>query len=452
MQSNFFFYLILICFCTACGSKNPGMSKEEVTGELTEQTTDAGAVPQMVSASGSEFIDGYVPPAGIKFQSKIQKDGAVSLNVSSALKNVHAMKVNELGKMRLHFTGVDAMLIEGIACDITPIQNTYLLTTVQGLFLLDNDFKIVKQLFKNDVDCSLKDGYIHLDTREMVIQPYYDASFNQLRCSYLSKKHKNGNYIITLPLNEIVAATEPWTPNKITSKLPIGRVFMNASFYNGIEGGFIKSVPFSRHFYTHGVEGDTLCSFVPEEEDYTPTGTYRTGETNHTYVYRNKTYVRMAYDNTVYFLENAYTLKAAYHLDFGVLRRPQGKKVIGSSNLDNDFFIVSWLETDHYLLIRMSKGYDSPNARKAGSVSLYSLIYDKKTKEFFSLPSVGANKEPDFPVIDAGNGQEISCFPKLVAGNTLISYVNGKWIKENKPELLESKEVSDNELVLISIE
>ena len=139
-------------------------------------------------------------------------------------------------------------------------------------------------------------------------------------------------------------------------------------------------------------------------------------------------------------------------MDFGVLRRPQGKKVIGSSNLDNDFFIVSWLETDHYLLIRMSKGYDSPNARKAGSVSLYSLIYDKKTKEFFSLPSVGANKEPDFPVIDAGNGQEISCFPKLVAGNTLISYVNGKWIKENKPELLESKEVSDNELVLISIE
>lgn len=29
MQGKTLFYLTLICLCTACGSKNPGMSKEE---------------------------------------------------------------------------------------------------------------------------------------------------------------------------------------------------------------------------------------------------------------------------------------------------------------------------------------------------------------------------------------------------------------------------------------
>lgn len=123
-----------------------------------------------------------------------------------------------------------------------------------------------------------------------------------------------------------------------------------------------------------------------------------------------------------------------------------------SNNLDEDYFVTSWLETDRFLFIRITKGFDSSNARKDKQVSLYSLIYDKASKEFFSLPTEKEGKDLNYPFISAGNEQETSFYPKLVAGNTLLSYVNGKWIKENMPNLPEGKNVSDDELVLISVE
>ena len=78
--------------------------------------------------------------------------------------------------------------------------------------------------------------------------------------------------------------------------------------------------------------------------------------------------------------------KAIYRLDFGSLQRAVGRKDIGGRNVDDFYFVDQWLETDRYLFIRLTKGYDSPNARKAKSVSLYSLIYDKTSGNFFSLP------------------------------------------------------------------
>lgn len=455
MKSKTLFYLSIICFCTACGSKNPGMSKEEAAKELSEQTTERDAALNVASAAVGSFADDYTPPPGIKYQPKIQKTGAVTLNVQAALKNIRPWKVSDIGKMKFRFTGVDAMLTDGIASGIMPINNTYMLTAVQGLYLLDHDFKMIKQLFKNDVECKNVNGYLNFKFKKMIIYAYYDAALSQIRCNYLTQEHTGANLVATIPFTNIVAATEPWTPDKLTSKFNMGKAFMNSTFFCGIKEGYIKSVPFSGRFYTHGVQGDTLCCFEPQTaDDCTPTGTYRIGEDTDTYEYRNKTYIRLAYDNTVYSLENVSTLKAAYLLDFGTLHRPNEKKVVvnSSSNLDDDYFIDSWLETDRHLFIRITKGYDSLNSRKAKRVSLYSLIYDKTTGDFFSLPQETGSKDQGFPVIAAGSGEETSFFPKLVAGGIPITYVNGKWMKENKPELTEGRGVSDDELVLITIE
>lgn len=455
MKSKTLFYLSIICFCTACGSKTPGISKEEAAKELSELTTEQDAAPNVASAVVGSFADDYTPPPGIKYQPKIQKTGAVTLNVEAALKNIRPLKVSDIGKMKFHFTGVDARLTDGIACGITPIDNTYLLTAVQGLYLLDHDFKMIKQLFKNDAECKNVNGHLSFSLKKMIVYAYYDTALSQIRCNYLTQEHTGVNFVATIPFTDIITATEPWTPDSITSKFNMGRAFMNSTFFCGIKEGYVKSVPFSGRFYTHGVQGDTLCCFEPQAaDDYTPTATYRGGEDADTYEYRNKTYIRPAYDNTVYSLENPSTLKAAYQLDFGTLHRPDGKKVVAnsSSNLDDDYFIERWLETDRHLFIRITKGYDSPNSRKAKTVSLYSLIYNKTTGDFFSLPQETGSKEPDFPEIAAGSGEETSFFPKLVAGAIPITYVNGKWMKENKPELIEGRIVSDDELVLITIE
>lgn len=455
MKTRTLFYLTLICFCTACSSKNPGMSKKEVTEELSERTTEVDTARQAASASVSEYPDDYVPPVGIKYKPKIQKEGALLLNVPAALKNVRSMKVEELGKMQFCLTGIDAMLLEDVVGGITPVGNQYLLTALQGLFLLDKDFKSVKQLFKNNVECEKHGGSMALKPHQMITHTYYDAPSGQLRCSYLSLDKGGGNQVAYLPLAAMAGASAPWIPDDVTSKLPLDKKMNFEVFFNGFKDGFIKAQVFSGHFYTMGLKGDTLCCFTPEgDSDYTPTSTYRSGEKGNTYVYRNKTYVRMAYDNTVYSLENASTLKAVYRLDFGSLQRPDGKKVTGSmsNNLDQDYFVTDWFETDRYLFIRISRGYDSPNARRNKSVSLYSLIYDKVSKDFFSLPLEKESKTLDYPRISAGNGQETPFYPKLVAGNILLSYTNGAWIKENKPDFPEGKNVSDDELILITVE
>lgn len=449
------FYLLMIGICTACGSKSPGMSKEEAAKELSEQTEHQEADPPTISTAVSTFADDYTPPAGIKYQPKIMHTGAMTLNIQAALKNIRPLKVSDIGKMKFHFTGVDAKLTDGIACGIAPIDNTYLLTAVQGLYLLDHDFKMIKQLFKNDAESKNVNGYLSFSLKKMIVYAYYDTALSQIRCNYLTQEHTGVNFVATIPFSDIITETEPWTPDSITSKLNMGRAFMNSTFFCGIKEGYVKSVPFSGRFYTHGVQGDTLCCFEPQAaDDYTPTATYRGGEDADTYEYRNKTYIRLAYDNTVYSLENPSTLKAAYQLDFGTLHRPDGKKVVAnaSSNLDDDYFIDRWLETDRHLFIRITKGYDSPNSREAKTVSLYSLIYDKATGDFFSLPQEVGSQEPDFPVIAAGSGKDTSFFPRLVAGGIPITYVNGKWMKENKPELTEGRGVSDDELVLITIE
>lgn len=456
MHSKTLFYLTLIGLCTACGSKNPGMSKEEAAKELSERTTtDQDAAPQAVTASVNAFPDDFISPAGIKYKPKIQKDRAVILNVPAALKNVRSVKVEDFGKMQFHFTGVDAMLVQDIVGEITPVGNQYVLAALQGLFLLSQDFKHIKQLFKNNVECKKHNGSMSLNPHQMITHTYYDASSDQLRCCYLSLDKGIGNQVAFLPFTAMVTASASWTPDDVTSKLPLDKKMSFDSFFNGFKEGFIKYAAYSGCFYTMGLKGDTLCCFAPEgDSDYTPKGTYRSGEKGNTYVYRNRTYIRMAYDNTVYYLEDASTLRAAYKLDFGTLRRPDGKKVTGSlsNNLDEDYFVTSWLETDRFLFIRITKGFDSSNARKDKQVSLYSLIYDKASKEFFSLPTEKEGKDLNYPSISAGNEQETSFYPKLVAGNTLLSYVNGKWIKENMPNLPEGKNVSDDELVLISVE
>lgn len=449
------FYLLMIGICTACGSKSPGMSKEEAAKELSEQTEHQDAEPQTTAAAVGTFADDYTPPAGIKYQPKITHTGAVTLNVQAALKNVRPLKVSDIGKMNFHFTGVDAKLTDGIACGITPIGHNYLITAVQGLYLLDREFKSVKLLFRNDVEWRNENGHRSFRFHNIILYAYYDAALNQIRCNYLDKVHKGVNLVATIPLADILNSSEPWTPDSLTSKFVMGRAFLNSTFFCGIKEGYVKSVPFSGRFYTHGVQGDTLCCFVPQVAgDYNPTGTYRGGEDTDTYEYRNKTYIRLAYDNTVYSLENTSTLQAVYQLDFGTLHRPDGKKVVAnaSSNLDDDYLIDSWLETDRHLFIRITKGYDSPNSRMAKTVSLYSLIYDKATGDFFSLPQETGSKEPEFPTIAAGSVEETSFFPKLVAGGIPITYVYGKWVKENKPELTDGSVVSDDELVLITIE
>lgn len=456
------FIMFLLLFLASCRQRRPGMSREEAAAELLAQAAEQGARRQQAAATLDTFAADYRPPAGIKHQPTIIRTGAKVLNVPAALKNVQALKPNALGILSFHPTGYEGY---GLGAELSLVDDGWLLTDYEGICLLDKDMKLRKVLFRNDVEISeMKMGNgigYGIRSKRRLSQVGYDSSTRQLRGLYAGQETEADDRlryeyaVATLPWDVLAEAAEPWTPDHLPSKLPIGRTQGNA--FAVTAGGWLMTEPFSSRLCTFGQKGDTLCRFtVSDAEDYVPTYTYRSGENTDVYYYVGKLRLRMAYDDTVYELMDASTLKAVWRLDFGPLKRPTGKYVVGSLNnsLDGYYLVNSWIETNRYLLVQLSRSYDSPNARTQGTVTLHTLVYDKQTGDFFSLPGK-TDKEGRYTYANLPfrvEGKDISLLPSLTAGGRAATLFKGKRLKEMLPDLPLSKQVKDEELVVVRME
>ena len=445
------FIMFLLLFLASCRQRRPGMSREEAAAELLAQAAEQGARRQQAAATLDTFAADYRPPAGIKHQPTIIRTGAKVLNVSAALKNVQALKPNALGILSFHPTGYEGY---GLGAELSLVDDGWLLADYEGICLLDKDMKLRKVLFRNDVEISeMKMGNgigYGIRSKRRLSQVGYDSSTRQLRGLYAGQETEADDRlryeyaVATLPWDVLAEAAEPWTPDHLPSKLPIGRTQGNA--FAVTAGGWLMTEPFSSRLCTFGQKGDTLCRFtVSDAEDYVPTYTYRSGENTDVYYYVGKLRLRMAYDDTVYELMDASTLKAVWRLDFGPLKRPTGKYVVGSLNnsLDGYYLVNSWIETNRYLLVQLSRSYDSPNARTQGTVTLHTLVYDKQTGDFFSLPGK-TDKEGRYTYANLPfrvEGKDISLLPSLTAGGRAATLFKGKRLKEMLPDLPLSKQV-----------
>lgn len=456
------FIMFLLLFLASCRQRRPGMSREEAAAELLAQAAEQGARRQQAAATLDTFAADYRPPAGIKHQPTIIRTGAKVLNVPAALKNVRVLKPNALGILSFHPTGYEGY---GLGAELSLVDDGWLLTDYEGICLLDKDMKLRKVLFRNDVEISeMKMGNgigYGIRSKRRLSQVGYDSSTRQLRGLYAGQETEADDRlryeyaVATLPWDVLAEAAEPWTPDHLPSKLPIGRTQGNA--FAVTAGGWLMTEPFSSRLCTFGQKGDTLCRFtVSDAEDYVPTYTYRSGENTDVYYYVGKLRLRMAYDDTVYELMDASTLKAVWRLDFGPLKRPTGKYVVGSLNnsLDGYYLVNSWIETNRYLLVQLSRSYDSPNARTQGTVTLHTLVYDKQTGDFFSLPGK-TDKEGRYTYANLPfrvEGKDISLLPSLTAGGRAATLFKGKRLKEMLPDLPLSKQVKDEELVVVRME
>ncbi len=456
------FIMFLLLFLASCRQRRPGMSREEAAAELLAQAAEQGARRQQAAATLDTFAADYRPPAGIKHQPTIIRTGAKVLNVPAALKNVQALKPNALGILSFHPTGYEGY---GLGAELSLVDDGWLLADYEGICLLDKDMKLRKVLFRNDVEISeMKMGNgigYGIRSKRRLSQVGYDSSTRQLRGLYAGQETEADDRlryeyaVATLPWDVLAEAAEPWTPDHLPSKLPIGRTQGNA--FAVTAGGWLMTEPFSSRLCTFGQKGDTLCRFtVSDAEDYVPTYTYRSGENTDVYYYVGKLRLRMPYDDTVYELMDASTLKAVWRLDFGPLKRPTGKYVVGSLNnsLDGYYLVNSWIETNRYLLVQLSRSYDSPNARTQGTVTLHTLVYDKQTGDFFSLPGK-TDKEGRYTYANLPfrvEGKDISLLPSLTAGGRAATLFKGKRLKEMLPDLPLSKQVKDEELVVVRME
>lgn len=386
----------------SCKPRNPGEGKDSLVQELQAQANQDKANP--APAEVEIFTEDYVVPPGIKYQPTIIQTGAVRLDVEAALKNVRPLKASDLGKA-FEARPLGNYEIGVFVFSLVPVEGGYILSNETGMWLLDQQLNKQRMLFRNEVNVNRTSKSITINHSQirMVFDPYVDASAGIVRAAYtdcIIDKTKITHAIVSFTLQELLAAPQPLTPDDIRSCLPVDMA-VKVPTESGVicmDGGYAQHVSFSNDLYTFNPKGDTLCHFtIGRPIDYTPKGSYRSEDAN-VYYYQGKLIFRLPFNNTFYRMKDASTLEAVYVLDFGSLSQADADRTVRGSNVDNGYFIESWLETDTYVFVRITQGYYSKLAVKDGKVRLYSLVYNKQTKEFFSLPSI----KPDvYPFIEA---------------------------------------------------
>ena len=432
------FLLLLV----SCGNRRTGMEQR-----------GSAAGPERHGTRVDTFAADYRPPAGIKYQPKVVTDGAKTINVAAGLKHVRAMKAREWGTPALHATGVETHSFPW-TIPLQKVDSDWVLQAAEGLFLLDDKFRAVKQLYRNDVDITRteEEGTIHMNIHSWLEYVGYDDSLRQLRAKHGGK---TGYYLANLPWDELRASVDTFTADRFAGLLPLYR--KKESVYV-MRGGYFASERFSSRVYTFGMRGDTLCRFtVNDAEDYQPAADYRVAETDgNVYVHGGKPRFRVGYDDTVYELQDAATLKAVWRLDFGGLRRPSGKEVVESlfKDLGDCWFVGDFLETDRHIFLNVSEGHDCPRNRESNQVKLHTLVYDKQTAECFCLPSAKDEKgRPMFPEVPfTYRGKSFSGKPSGVADGMLYFVFSGKQLKEQQSGVPEIDALGDGETVIVTME
>lgn len=95
-----------------------------------------------------------------------------------------------------------------------------------------------------------------------------------------------------------------------------------------------------------------------------------------------------------------------------------------------------------------------PNARSQGKVTFHTLVYDKQTGDFFSLPGLpdmaGRYMYARLPL--RVDGTDFTFLPSLAIDNRAAACFNGKQLREKLPDLTLSKQWKDEEIVLVLLE
>lgn len=277
---------------------------------------------------------------------------------------------------------------------------------------------------------------------------YYDSERKQLRFTCYNTD-KRRSYLVVASLTGLMASSQPAELKTFRNRLPIGN-----SYLFSMPGGYGMAVRHSDELYTFGMKGDTLCHFVlGNSERYKP----RLFEAERDIVYHvgGRTLFYHAYGNKIYRVKDASTLEVVYKLDFGSLSRITGADVARGGNVRSSYFVTSCMETDHFLFLNVDKGYDSENARRKGEVQLYSLVYDKRNGEFFSLPEVTGGGHPESPLIAAGLQGDLPFWPNLNL-NGDPTFVVGKAVLEKYyPIQLQGNdklgEFNETDLILMTV-
>lgn len=425
MKSTWMLGLLLLL--GSCQQKGPASGRVEMKGESDSLSVRHGQ--ENALSVSDEYPEGYVPVPGIRYQANYLTGNPERLDVKAALRNVRPLKLSQLGSQLDFMVFKD---VKGGIFRLIPIEEGCLGVGIGGIWLLDGNLKMIRMLFRNDVDITEENGFTNFQTKRYINPDYYEKSSRTLiGVLYDQRDKKNPKSFVRLSLKDLLSASRPLTPDDIHKRAGI-----SGNYLLGMADGYATWTRFTNDVYTFNLRGDTLCHFtIGEKVNYPPrgNGSYRSGEQATVYHYKGCPMIIMPYGNTVYRMTDASTLEPVYELDFGTLHRATGEEVVGGADVDNAYFLSDWVETDSYVFMHVEKGYDCPYARDKKQVTLYSLIYDKRSKAFFSLPqaeeTVHPCPEPDLP-------DGIPFWPrKGFSEKQLATFTTGWKLSKSSPEV-----------------
>ena len=374
---------------------------------------------------------------GIRYEAVVKNEGAIRLDIEQALKNVRPMKMSEVG------SSVKIVPLWAVDNSVpVPYKDDYLFLDTEGLYLLDSAYQKKRMLVKNVCRFILYEKNYAYTYKYTLRKPLrVDEEKGIIQCQFLARNEESG--MATFSLEKLMKSDSVLHTQDYQSLSPEVYPLLFTS------DAFITYKKNTGTFYTHSFRGDTLCRFelMP---DYLPTADYRNGESFSAYSLNGQNFVRLPYDKTVYRLVDNHTLQAVYQLDFGGLRHATGKEVISGANIDNAYQVKGWIETDEFIFIRMAQGHDSPNNREKKAVKLYSLVYNKETGEFFTLPQP---KELTDAMLEGDLLGGLDWWPQAYGNGKMYRYYSSKALTPALQKQIKGVEaLKENEWVMVIFE
>lgn len=436
----------------SCKNKKPEQSKEEL---LPKVEVSDGSV-----AGGSSAIqEGHVPPAGIRYEARLDKnEPLVRLDIGAALRNVRPVKLSDFGKEIVYHRIGEFSHDWNIS--FCPVENGYLMGCIDGLWLLDKDLKKDKLLIKNDVEL-ISDGEFEGYRPHAMLKSFdYDPSSRSVYCQFFMKDEKEVFIMYTsrVSLAELQQRSSPMEVKDIPKWLRTKdepNAFARTAQIFTIKDGFALYRESLDGLYTFAANGDTLCRFVPGNGEFkVMKGTTRNAEHSNIYNYKGQGCFRLPYSDTLFRILDASTFRPAYKIDFGTRQVTRTEGINPYVDLSEKYLVHDLTETDDYLFLGVTQDYDCPNTRKTGTVKFFQVIYNKKNGELYSFTDKTKKSLPGLIPNDLDGG--IGYWPTMQLGGQTYMMIGGKALKQEIPSDRLSKipalqGLKDKEIILITV-
>ena len=445
---------------------NPNLSEKQ----LLSLMNDKKALSVQMSAQQLTMPEGYVPSAGVKYRQ--ERDLSVAPAHIDIVKGIDHVRNVTLSQIAKEITYINiGKHRTAVRSQITP--RGILISSFDGVWLYAPDGQLIKEIYKNLCEYQMTIRSVTVKTGDKfrgVEHVRYNEKDDRLWVTF--KEEELGNNFrgflgyIDMGLQLNVSGSEI-IQDPVVPLAEFGRGLMSYA------EDFVIHRPYRPHniLTTLSFFGDSLCRFTFGYDSITAkaAATWRFSvDFGNNYMFRELYTFRNAFSDTLFRITAANRLQPEYLLDLGTSGRATNQGKISDVQIEQMYIIQSLHEDDNYLYIRFRKNHDSPINRRSQTVHFWWGIYDKASREFFTLP-IYSNSDPEDKGIENDIDGGLPFWPHevgsqgekymYVSGENMKTMLTETWFARSKTQQSEKaaelkqfvQSLDDGDLVIIIV-